>query len=94
MQNKNPFTASLLNFFFWGMGYIYCGKKHVFGYLVFIAFLFVHLPIMYGRNWTEFPDVFTSIGHIILSIAFAFDVIKPAKVKEQNENKMGINFQS
>lgn len=94
MQSKNPFTASILNFFFWGLGYLYCGKKHLFGYLVFIAFLFVHLPLFYGQNWTEYPGFFTSMGHIILSMAFAVDVIKPAKIKEQSENKMGINFQS
>lgn len=92
MQNKNPFTASILNFFFWGLGYIYCGKKHLFGYLVFTAFFFVHLPLIYGQNWAELPGIFTSVGHILLSTAFAVDAIKPAKVKEEKRNEMQNQF--
>jgi len=92
MQTANPFTAAILNFFFWGLGYIYCGKKHLFGYTIFIAFFFVHLPLIFGQNWTEIPGVFTAIGHILLSIAFAADVIKPAKIKEGDISKIQNQF--
>jgi len=82
---KNPFTAAVINFFLWGLGYVYCGKRVVFGRLVFAGFAFVHLPLFYGINWFEIPGIFTFIGHIILSIAFAVDVIKLAKIKEIKE---------
>lgn len=92
MQSKNPFVASILNFFFWGTGYIYCGKKHIFGYLVFVAFLFVHLPLFYSLKRTEPPDIFTFVGHLVLSAAFAFDALKPAKIKEKNTSDLQDQF--
>ncbi|MEA1937121.1 MAG: hypothetical protein U9N04_03345 [Patescibacteria group bacterium] len=81
MDNKNPFTAALINFFFWGLGYVYCGKRTVFGRFVFAGFIFVHLPLFYEMNWLEIPGIFTFIGHTLLSIAFAIDVIKLTKIK-------------
>jgi len=88
MNNKNPFTAAIINFFFWGLGYIYYGKRTVFGRLVFAGFIFVHLPLLYGANWLEIPGIFTFIGHTILSVAFAVDVIKLAKIKELESKKI------
>lgn len=87
MTNKNPFTAAIINFFFWGLGYVYCGKRTVFGRLVFAGFVFVHLPLFYGINWLEIPGIFSLIGHTILSFAFAVDVIKLAKIKELEPKK-------
>jgi len=82
MNNKNPFTAAIINFFLWGLGYVYCGKRTVFGRLVFLGFMFIHLPLFYKANWTEISEIFILIGHTILSIAFAIDVIKLEKIKE------------
>ena len=88
MPNKNPFTAAIINFFLWGLGYVYCGKRTAFGRLVFAGLVFVHLPLLFGANWLEIPGIFTFIGHTILSIAFAVDVIKLAKIKELKPKKV------
>ena len=81
LSNKNPFTAAVINFFFWGLGYVYLGKRIIFGHLVFLGFLFIHLPLFYGVNWLEIPGVFILVGHLVISFAFAFDIIELAKVK-------------
>lgn len=89
---KNPFTAAIINFFLWGLGYVYCGKRIVFGRLVFAGFIFVHLPLFYRANWLEIPGIFSFIGHTILSIAFAVDVIKLAKIKDQKQKRAEQSF--
>lgn len=92
MSDKNPFTAAIINFFFWGLGYIYCGKRNIFGGLVFAGFFFVHLPILYAVNLVEIPGIFTLIGHIILSFAFAFDVLERAKIKTPKRDGLRNEF--
>ncbi len=86
MINKNPFTAAIINFFFWGMGYVYYGKRATFGCIIFAGFFFVHLPLLYKTDWLEIPGIFTLIGHIIISIAFAMDIISFAKVKSKEKS--------
>ena len=90
MNNKNPFTAAIINFFFWGLGYVYCGKRTVFGRLVFAGFVFIHLPLLYGTNWLEIPGIFSFIGHTILSIAFAVDIMRLAKIEEKNKAELSL----
>lgn len=85
---KNPFTAAIINFFFWGLGYVYCGKRSVFGYIVFIGFIFVHLPLLYGADWLGVPGIFTSAGHMIISFAFAIDIIELARIKNPKQERI------
>lgn len=87
MSNKNPFTAAIINFFFWGLGYVYFGKRIIFGRLVFLGFFFVHLPLFYGANWLETPGIFTFAGHLAISLAFALDVLELARVKNSQEEQ-------
>lgn len=88
MPNKNPLTAAVINFFFWGLGYVYFGKRIIFGHLAFLGFFFVHLPLFYGVNWLETPGIFTLMGHLAISLAFALDVIELAKVKDSKEEQL------
>jgi len=87
MSNKNPFIAAVINFLFWGLGYVYFGKRIIFGHLVFLGFFFVHLPLFYGVNWLEIPGIFTLTGHLVISLAFALDIIELAKVKNSQEEQ-------
>lgn len=87
MPNKNPLTAAIINFFFWGLGYVYFGKRIIFGHLVFLGFFFVHLPLFYGADWLEIPGIFTLMGHLVISLAFALDVMELSKVKNSQEEQ-------
>jgi len=88
MPNKNPFAGAIINFFFWGLGYVYCQKRSFFGYIVFIGFIFVHLPLLYGVNWLDAPGIFICIGHIVISFAFAIDIIESARIKSSKREQI------
>ena len=46
MEKKNPLLAGLINFFIWGGGYLYIGKKQTLGFgLIFVAIL-EHSPLL------------------------------------------------
>lgn len=43
--------------------------------------------MLYRINWFEAPWIFTSVGHIVISLAFAIDIIESAKVKSMERGE-------
>lgn len=76
---KNPWLAAVLNFLFWGGGYIYNGKRVNYGIGLVVATFIVH----------GLKSIFLPIGSLIrtivslvfigLSVYFAIDGYKEAK---------------
>ena len=89
-MKRNPLIAALLNILFWGLGYLYNGKRIAFGVLLLIAsfsltFLLL-LPSTTETTTTANPlaDLY-SLGIYLIPIAFAYDAYKEAE--ELNKRK-------
>jgi len=78
----NPVVSAILNFIIWGTGYIYNGRKLVFGILLLISLVVLHTHIVFylGIRWyISYPGVLTTLFHLLLSMAFAYDGYRDAK---------------
>ena len=83
-KNKNPYLAAVLNFFFWGIGYLYIGKRRVLGIGLLLVEIFWHIPwlILGFTGIFGFPYIFSSIAMTILSIVIAYDAYSEVKSPE------------
>ena len=78
---KKPWLAAVLNFFFFGVGYIYVGRRVLFGILLIIV------GIVDGIFWLStgsMPPQFIATTFVI-SGAFAYDGYRDA----EERNKLG-----
>ena len=75
MEKKNPLLAGLLNFFIWGAGYLYVGKKQSFGYGLILVAVLEHSPLLIlGLGIVAtYPYYFYLAGHLVLSSILAYD---------------------
>jgi hypothetical protein len=80
MERKNPLLVGLINFFIWGGGYLYIGKKKTFGYGLLIVAILEHSPLLIlGISVvTMFPYYLYLAGHLVLSIILAYDAYSMA----------------
>lgn len=77
-MTKNPWIAAVLNFVLWGLGYIYIGRRRLFGTLMLISdimlgiiyFLFLMVPQSF------LILILMEIPFVIISLAFAYDAYK------------------
>ena len=77
-MGSNKKIAALLNFVFWGFGYLYLGKRKAFGAGMFIVEILEHAPILFlglGNFWAM-PLILYPISHTLISILLAYDVYK------------------
>lgn len=70
-KKKDPWIGALLNFFIWGLGYLYTGKRKVFGWML-LAVSILGFIYAFTAPWT----LVGILESIILSIAFAYDAYK------------------
>jgi hypothetical protein len=75
IKKRDPLLAGLINFFFWGGGYIYLGKRTTFGYGLLLVEILEHSPlIVFGLGIiTQYPYYLYVAGHLLLSTLFAWD---------------------
>jgi hypothetical protein len=69
--------AAFLNAFFWGSGYLYAGRRRVFGVLLFVGFLLVHaywFTVGFTLIWTSLLGALAILGHLVISLGLAYDV--------------------
>lgn len=79
-QAKSQWIAAILNFFIWGLGYLYLGKRINFGIMLIIGEI---LSVAFMPRL----DTFTAIklflsqlpAFILVSVAFAYDAYKAAR---------------
>jgi ABC-type proline/glycine betaine transport system permease subunit len=78
---KRPWLAALLNFFVWGLGYWYVGKKRFLGILLFIIELFVVGGFSFGQSTLKsiFEGLSYSFLSVIIGLYLSFDAYKIAK---------------
>jgi len=85
-MGKSKAGAGVLNFFVWGLGYLYLGKRMGLGIGLFIGYLLVHTYVFF---YTMYPTIFTtgitfpvimwSLGCLAISIALGYDGYKGAE---------------
>ena len=68
--------AAILNFVIWGLGYIYLGKKLLFGFGFLIITILIHIPVVYHHTvyYFQMPGILILISHLIISMLLAYDV--------------------
>ena len=75
LEKKNPLLVGLINFFIWGGGYLYMGKKRTLGYGLLIVAILEHSPLLIlgGGVITVYPYSLYLAGHLVLSTILAYD---------------------
>jgi len=81
-QRKSPTVAAVLNFFFWGAGYLYCGRQ--WGIAILIPFI---IWCLIGTTaLEELPDASSFINWTLIpSALFAYNAYK--MVEEDNQSR-------
>lgn len=81
LHYKRPWLASLLNFFIWGSGYLYIGRKRTVGILVFLIQTFIIGAFSFEQNdlKTTFEGMSYSLMLFLIGIYLSYDAFKTAK---------------
>ncbi len=80
---KSPSTAAVLNYFLWGIGYVYAGR--LWGWLVFLAsFIFYPVVVILSLLGIVFPPFL--VLPLLVSLVFAWHAY--SMVKEDVERRM------
>jgi len=79
-MRKNPWIAALLNFLFYGGGYIYAGKKKTLGYGLILVFVIMSIEVLFG-NISHIADPISThtISMTVLAVILAYDVYSIVK---------------
>jgi len=75
-MKKRPWLAAILNLFFYGLGYVYVGRRINFGWLIFIGGLAYEIGYAVATWNVELPfywDLLSNIGATVIAIALAID---------------------
>ncbi|MEX2052571.1 MAG: hypothetical protein WD991_02675 [Candidatus Paceibacterota bacterium] len=78
-MNKKPWLAALLNFFFWGLGTMYVGKRMAVGVIMFLASLWATYVenVLVGMDSDLFGPLFVTF--FVVGVAMAWDGYKEAQ---------------
>jgi hypothetical protein len=80
-MNKKPWLAALLNFFLYGAGYVYLGKKKGFGLALILAWILVRIGeiaiYLTGLVFERWLVLFA--GLFVFMLIFAYDGYQEAK---------------
>jgi len=70
---KSPAIAAILNFFIWGLGYLYLGKKINFAIILVIGNIVSLYALTFPRTPALGYDLTYALGVLVVSVAFAYD---------------------
>ena len=83
MKTKNPWIAALLNFLFYGAGYIYAGKRKALGWGLIVVFIIMSVEFFLGSiNHIKDPISTHMASTTLLGIILAYDVFRLVKEKK------------
>ncbi len=88
-NSKSPYMAFLLNLLFFGVGYIYLGKRIAFGIILIVAAVIMTIEYFYGAvdiaghfaNFQTIVDTHTA-SLTVIAIALAYDGYALAKKED------------
>jgi hypothetical protein len=87
LRRRNPWAAAFLNFFMWGMGYLYAGRRLFLGAALF---LFIFIVSLAGEMaaWDFGRAVALMFGAwLLLSAALARDAYAEARERAKEKEK-------
>jgi hypothetical protein len=88
-MKKNPWTAAILSFLFFGGGYIYNGKQSGFGAALVLAWILLRageIPI-YLTHLVNTQWLILFSGMVVLQFTFAVSAYREAKaINESSKN--------
>ena len=70
---KSPAIAAILNFFIWGLGYLYLGKKINFAIILVIGNIISLFALAFPRTPALGYDLTYGLGLLVVGVAFAYD---------------------
>ncbi len=76
---KSAGVAAVLNFFIWGLGYLYLGKRTTFGVILAIGSIISLLSVAFPSGGSLGYDTVQALGLLVVSLAFAWDASQLAK---------------
>jgi hypothetical protein len=77
---KNPALAAGLNFFLLGLGYVYVGKRRLFGWLIFASYVIsVIIPVERTTPDALADNPWLALSGLLIMIAFAWDAWQEAR---------------
>ena len=83
MKRKRPWLAALLNIIIFGLGYIYNGRRMLFGSLWTAAMVIVIAEALYLTFIGALPDTepttLSALATILVYTAFGYDAYQEAK---------------
>jgi len=84
-MNKNPVVAALLNFFFYGAGYVYLGKKKGFGMALILGWILVRIGeiAIYLTGLVTQRWLVLFAGLMVFMFTFAYDGYREAKEMQE-----------
>ncbi len=83
-MEKSALVTAVLNFFTWGLGYLYSGRKTYYGVVWLIILVLLHIPV-YTEGIGYFlgsPGFYRFWGHLLISALLAYDgyiLVTPTK---------------
>ena len=79
-MSKKPWLAALLNILIPGLGYLYLGKRKLFGILLVVSGVAAYIWVINKPQVTElFGDPFINMMLLFYEVAFAIDAYQEAK---------------
>ncbi len=81
MIKKKPWLAAVLNLIP-GLGYIYNGKRQLFGGLLLVAIVIIIADGFYLAYTNSLPEskiTLSSVSGLLITVAFMYDAYKEAK---------------
>ncbi len=80
---KKPWLAALLNVIFSGLGYLYVGKRKLFGVLLILSEILAFVWLFTDPvAWQVMENVWIALTGILFVIGLAIDAYNDAKSKE------------
>jgi len=90
VKANRAYVAAILNFFVWGLGYLYIGRRNSFSFLIVLGYVITLIPLFVPMGTASLSldyQVVSGVGYLILDFAFAYDAYRLADVKQKGPNE-------
>lgn len=86
MKTKKPWLAAVLNVLLLGLGYLYVGKRKLFGALLLVADLLISVWTFHEPETLQLmiSNAWVVSGSILMVVAFAMDAYHDAEATQTN----------
>jgi hypothetical protein len=76
-MNRRHLRAALLNYFIWGLGYLYLGRRRRFGVILLVGYILIQSAFVLSYSYEFGRPIISqdvdSLGLIVVGLAFGYD---------------------